>query len=52
MFLFQICSGSFLSQCTTKAGDCFKATYVHVHVIVPRQNYHNQFHLIKAAISS
>lgn len=48
MFLSQICSGSFLS----KAGDCFKATYVHVHVTVPRQNYDHQLHLKKAAISS
>lgn len=52
IFLFQIWSGTFLSQCTTKAGEFFKATYVHVRVIVPRQNYHHQLHLIKVAISS
>lgn len=52
MFLFHNCSGSFLSQCTTKTGDCFKATYVRFRVKVPRQNYHHQLHLIKVAISS
>lgn len=37
--------GSFLPQHTTEDTSCFKDTYVHVHVVFPRQSYHHQLHL-------
>lgn len=44
---FSVLHWKFLAYSTLQTVDCSKATYVHVHVVVPRQNYHHQLHLVK-----